>query len=223
MNKNQKPKRLALLLYGLSFTEYKHWGCGNVLIDYRLSIDNYKKYIYKYFQNEGYIIDVFFATNTIDDKNIVTDLLLTYKPVKYEFVENDSSATNFVMARNIKFIKVIELCLNYSKQHNIKYDHCLMTRFDLEFRKDFDLCNFKMDRMNITSVLELPTGICDNFYLFPFKYLESFHIVSKKNIDKYFHNIEEDIKSFSEIYFFNNECVPVLELSFYKIVRTYKN
>ena len=39
-------KRLALLLFGLSYTKYKHWEAGDVLIDFRLSIDNYKKYIY---------------------------------------------------------------------------------------------------------------------------------------------------------------------------------
>ena len=213
-------KRLALLLFGLSYTNYKHWSSGDVLIDFRLSIDNYKNYIYKYFNNKGYIIDVFIATNPIKDNNILTDLLLTYKPAKYEFVED---SPNIITSRNMKFNKVAELCSNYSKRYNIQYDHCLITRFDLEFKKDFNLCDFRMDNINITSVLELPTGICDNFYLFPFKYLDQIHKVGQKNINKYFHNIEQDLREISDIYFFCNEHVAIPQLSFYKIIRTITN
>lgn len=212
----KSANRLALLLFGMAYAKYKHWEIGNVLIDFRVSINNYKKYIYKYFKDNGYIIDVFIATNILEDTNIITDLLLTYKPVKYEFIQDGE---NLVVSRNMKFIKVVELCLDYSKQHNIQYDHCLITRFDLEFKKDFNLLNFQMDKMNISSVLELSTGICDNFYLFPFKYLKDFHKVAQKNISKYFHNIEKDIRSFCDIYFFNNEHVAILYLSFYKIIR----
>ena len=39
-------------------------------IDYTKSIDNYKEYIFEYFLNKGYTIDVYFSTNILseDDK-----------------------------------------------------------------------------------------------------------------------------------------------------------
>jgi hypothetical protein len=205
-------KKLALLLFGMSYKKYKHWELNDVIIDFRFSIENYKKYIYAYFNKLGYSIDVYLVTNEIDDINVLADLLITYKPIKCDFLPDTQ---HIVLSRNTKFIKVLELCIS----SGISYDHCLVTRFDLEFKINFNLCNFQMNNMNITSILEIPTGICDNFYLFPYKYLHQFYNVALQYKYKYFHTIEPGIRSFCNIFFFKNEHVIIKELSFYKIVR----
>ena len=61
-------KKLALLLFGISYREYFHWlSKRNVKIDYKKSLENYKTFIFEYFERLGYKIDVFFATNEIDN------------------------------------------------------------------------------------------------------------------------------------------------------------
>ena len=52
------------------------------------------------------------------------------------------------------------------------YDLILITRFDLLFQKKFHESNINFDKFNIVSILERPDLICDNFYLFPYKYIQ---------------------------------------------------
>ena len=166
--------KLALLLFGMSKCEYKHWDKNTYLIDYNNSYDNYKEYIYDFFEKKGYDIDVFFVTNVLDENDKI-DICNKYKPVKCDFIEND---TNHTVSRNKKIDRVIDLCLS----HPVKYDLVLITRFDLHFKKKFDESNIKLDKFNLVSNLERPKMICDNFYLFPYNCLRSFsRIVKNKN------------------------------------------
>jgi len=92
--------KMALILFGISYIEnYLHWSNMINIIDFRKSVDNYKHFILyftsKYNFNE---IDVFFATNILDD-NIKLILLETYKPKKYIFVKNETTP---ILSRNIK-------------------------------------------------------------------------------------------------------------------------
>ena len=124
-------KKLALLLFGISYREHFHqWSKRNVKIDYKKSLENYKTFIFEYFEKLGYKIDVFFATNEIDNDE-KEKLLEIYKPVDCIFLEHANEKRT---GRNEKFRNVIDLCVKH-KDNN--YDHVLITRFDLLFQKNF--------------------------------------------------------------------------------------
>lgn len=79
--------KLALLLFGISLEINKHWQYGTLYsVDYNNSYDNYQKYIFEYFTNKGYDIDVYISTNILFDKD-KDELLNKYKPIKYSFIE----------------------------------------------------------------------------------------------------------------------------------------
>ena len=209
--------KCALLLYGLSFCKYKHWYSKKTLqIDYKDSYDNYQKYIYKYFHDKGYSIDVYFSTN-ISNNEEHKKIIKKYNPIRYSFIKKEK---NRILSRSKKLLSVIELCLN----NNVDYDLVLITRFDLLFQKDFEKSNIKLDKFNLVSILKEGYTICDNFYLFPFSKLKQFHEITKKNINKSFHYIKDDIEKIDNKEFVNyilNEKTNIGNLSFYKIVRNY--
>ncbi len=207
--------RLAILFFGISNATYLHMGCKMHVVDYKLSYDNYKKYLFDYFKEKGYDIDVYFTTNIMNKKD-EEDLIQTYNPVQYSFIENN---TNNTISRNKKLDKVIDLCLKNNKE----YDLVLITRFDLLFMKNFHESNIKFDKFNLVSILEKPDYICDNFYLLPYQYLSCFSKVVKKNLIHSFHFIKKDIDNINGIDFIHyilNENDYVYNLNFYKIVRT---
>lgn len=215
--------KLAVLLFGISKqNHYKHWhpiiDNRDFIIDYNYSYDNYKKYIFEYFENKGYEIDIYFCSNKLDENDSI-DIIKKYNPVKHSFIDNE---TNIHISRNKKLDKVIDLCL----ETNNNYDLILITRFDLIFRKNFNESNIILNKFNLVSILDDPNGICDNFYLFPYKYLESFSKVVKKNLFSNFHTIKNDIENINGPEFINyilSENVPIGNLSFYKIVRYERN
>lgn len=206
--------KCALLLFGMSICKYKHWTNKMYQINYRDSYDNYQKYIYKYLNDKGYSIDVYFSTNISNDDEH-KELIKKYKPIKYSFIHNN---INKRLSRNKKLLNVVQLCLN----NNIEYDLVLITRFDLLFQKEFEKSNIKLDKFNLVSILERNHLICDNFYLFPFSKLKQFHELTKKNINRSFHYIKDDIEKIDNKEFVNfilNEKKRISRLSFYKIVR----
>lgn len=211
--------KIALLLFGMSYCEYTHWYSKKKLkINYMNSYDNYQNYIYKYFYDKGYDIDVYFTTNILSDEE-KNNLIKKYKPVKYSFIKNKK---NKILSRNEKLVNVIELCLN----NNIKYDLVLVTRFDLFFNKDFSKSNIILEKFNLVSVLENNNLICDNFYLFPFYLLEKFYIIVKKNFKISHHLIKKDLEKINGTAYINyilNEKKIINQLTFYKIVRNYIN
>jgi hypothetical protein len=55
-------KKVALILFGISYEKnLNHWTGANYIIDFRKSFENYKKYIYNYFNNLGYEIDTYWS------------------------------------------------------------------------------------------------------------------------------------------------------------------
>jgi hypothetical protein len=158
--------KLAILFFGISkFTDTDLGKAYHInKIDYTKSINNYQEYMFNYFLNKGYEIDIFFTTNMLDD-NDKHELCNTYKPIKCNFLQNN---IHNVISRNEKFLNVMELCMD------TQYDLYLITRFDLMFQKDFNQSNLQLDKFNLVSILEQPNYICDNFYLFPHKYFDSF-------------------------------------------------
>jgi len=208
--------KLALLLFGISKCEYRHFRGMKCIVDYEKSYENYKKFIFDYFLNKGYDIDIYFTTNILSDKD-KTEICEKYKPMKCNFIENGE---NNIQGRNNKLNNVIDLCI----ESGITYDLILITRFDLLFLKDFNKSNIDFDKFNLVSTLESPTYICDNFYLFPYKYLKQFSNFVKKNLKNNFHYIQEDLYNEFTIesvnYILNEKC-RVEKLSFYKIVRNF--
>ena len=214
--------KLAFLLFGISkLNKYEHWykpTGWKFDIDYNYSYNNYKKYIFQYFENKGYEIDIYFCSNKLDENDSL-DIIKTYNPVKCSFIDND---INRFISRNKKLDKVIDLCL----ETNNKYDLILITRFDLFFKKNFNESNIILDKFNLVSILESPNLICDNFYLFPYKYLQAFSKIVKKNLTGCFHHIKHDIENINGTDFVNyilNENKNIAGLSFYKIVRYESN
>lgn len=207
--------KLAVLLFGMSKMEYVHWlNHKKYYIDYELSYENYKKFIFDFFANKGYDIDVYFTTNMLDDKN-KKEIGEKYKPIQSNFIENNNDKTK---GRNEKLNNVIDLCLN----SGFTYDLILITRFDLLFQKEFDKSNIDFDKFNLVSILERPHLICDNFYLFPYKYLKIFSEIVKQKLNVSFHHIQEELYNKLNIQSVNyilNENTWVSKLSFYKIVR----
>ena len=205
-------KKVALIFFGLSYYEHlNHWVGGHYIIDFRKSYENYKKYIYNYFNNLGYDIDVYFATNILDEFNL-KELLNMYKPINYSMIENHD---NPLISRNSRLLAAIKCCVD----SNIKYNICLITRFDLLFQKDFETSNINFDKINIVSVLERPDLICDNFYLFPYNLLNKIYKLVEDNQNNRFHDIVDQFLKISEINYILNENVGVGDLNFYKIVR----
>lgn len=214
--------KLALLLFGMSKMEYVHWSMQDekekkkCKVDYEKSYENYKKFIFDFFENKGYDIDVYFTTNILDNKD-KKKICEKYKPIKYNFIKNDK---NIKKSRNQKLNNVIDLCLN----SGFTYDLILITRFDLLFQKEFDKSNIDFDKFNIVSILERQNLICDNFYLFPYKYFQIFSNIVKQNLNKSFHCIQKDLYNklnITSVNYILNENRKIKSLSFYKIVRNF--
>ena len=206
--------KLAVLFFGLSKCHYHHHSHNIHFIDYEKSYENYKEFIFNYFKSKGYEIDVYFTTNRLDEED-TKSICKKYNPVKYNFVENDGT---HVLSRNKKLINVLSLCL---ESKNV-YDLILTTRFDLLFQKDFSKSNIQFDKFNVVSLLEKQTFICDNFYLFPYKYLKPFLEISKNNSINTFHTLKNELYKIPniEMNYILNENSNIHQLSFYKIVRT---
>ena len=183
------------------------------MIDFRYSYENYQKYIFKYFNNLNYDIDVFICTNNSSKENEIIQL---YKPKSYMFIEDLKSNH---LSKNIKIKTAIELCIDYSIYNNINYKNVVMTRFDLNFLIDFNKVNIDLDKFNFVSIMEMNNRVCDNFYIFPFKIIRNFLKIVNNKIDESLHSIYVDIKDISEVNFIKNENTDVASLSFYKIVR----
>jgi hypothetical protein len=208
--------KLAILFFGMSKCHYNYYKTGaKYFIDYEKSYENYKKFIFEFFISMGYDIDVYFTTNFLDEEDTKT-ICEKYKPKKYNFMNNSG---NYDVSRNVKLVSSINLCL----ESKITYDLILITRFYLLFQKDFSESNIQFDKFNLVSMLEKPNLLCDNFYLFPYKYLQPFLEISINNLNLRFHDIKnelyEKINPISINYILNENCY-VERLSFYKIVRT---
>ncbi len=169
---HRNPK-LAILFFGIHYLKnYKHWMPEwNPTIDFRKSVDNYKEYIFEYFND--YDIDTFFSTY---ESEKLLELVDTYKPKSYKTAVLDNNGKNHTPQRNERFIEVLELAKQYETEQNFQYDLYLITRFDLNFILDFNKLKVATDRLNIsyrTGCGEDKNLVDDNFY-----------IISQGNLDK---------------------------------------
>ena len=206
--------KLALILFGISLEINRYWQYGALYsVDYKNSYDNYQRYIFDYFKGKGYDIDVYISTNKLNSENDIAEIIDKYKPVKYRIADD---CEDYIISRNKKLESAIDLCIEGGGE----YDLVLITRFDLLFQKDFADSNIQLDKINIVSVLERPNLICDNFYLFPHKYLKDFQKVIRKCANINHRNIKNDLEKIAPINYILNENRDISELSFYKIAKT---
>ena len=206
--------KLVLILFGISLEINRYWQYGALYsVDYNNSYDNYQRYIFDYFKGKGYDIDVYISTNKLNSENDIAEIIDKYKPVKYRIADD---CEDYIISRNKKLESAIDLCIEGGGE----YDLVLITRFDLLFQKDFADSNIQFDKINIVSVLERPNLICDNFYLFPHKYLKDFQQVIRKCANINHRNIKNDLEKIAPINYILNENRDISELSFYKIAKT---
>ena len=206
--------KLALILFGISLEINRYWQYGALYsVDYKNSYDNYQRYIFDYFKGKGYSIDVYISTNKLNSDDDIAEIIDKYKPVKYRIADD---CEDYIISRDKKLESAIDLCIEGGGE----YDLVLITRFDLLFQKDFADSNIHLDKINIVSVLERPNLICDNFYLFPHKYLKDFQKVIRKYANINHRNIKNDLEKIAPINYILNENCDISELSFYKIAKT---
>jgi len=243
MNK-QNSKKIAICYFGLSKCITRYWLHNKFMeIDHlKYNYENYQEKIFDYFLEKGYEIDVYFTTNDNIDDIDKNKLINAYKPINYKFMGKDRDSTTDINrkkrwsakmasqqsnwdskwgakmdSKHSKLINVLEMCLD----SKIDYDLVLLTRFDLIFKDNFNESNIKLDKFNIVSVLESPQYICDNFYLFPFKYLREFLELLKdfRGCFKGYHAIGGVIEKRlnTKMNIIKNEKTKVVDLTFYKI------
>lgn len=156
---------------------------------------------------------MYISTNNLNSDDDIAEIIDKYKPVKYRIADD---CEYYIISRNKKLESAIDLCIEGGGE----YDLVLITRFDLLFQKDFADSNIQFDKINIVSVLERPNLICDNFYLFPHKYLKDFQKVIRKCANINHRNIKNDLEKIAPINYILNENRNISELSFYKIAKT---
>lgn len=154
------------------------------IIDYRKSVENYKQYIYDYFESLGYEIDVFFATNESNEE-IHNNLIHTYKPKKHIFIPNNKKLDKN-LSRSVKLQSAVQLCIDYANETQTIYDTVFITRFDLYFNESFKNLPVRFEMINISSKLEIHKSdkkldrIDDNLYILPYHLLDEFNNLIKK-------------------------------------------
>ena len=205
-----KDKTIAVALFGVHYNKnYIHWFYNNIVIDFRLYAKNIKL-----FYNDFKTVDYYIATNHSDIENELYDY---YKPNKI-FFTNEKIKDKNVTSKILKIVQVLK-CIQLS---NKKYNYVSLSRFDIYYM--YDLINIDPSKMNIMSILEEESIICDNFYLFPYKYLnELIHIY--ENINKYVtishpvitHGLKNIFEDKFGINYLKNENKTVFNLSSYHL------
>ncbi len=201
--------KTAICLFGISRQEYSRHGSS---IDYRKSLQNYRDYLFPYFLSKGQV-EIYLCTNIVGEKEL-EELIQDYSPISIECIDN---IYDIYTSRNKKITSVVKKVLESKKI----YDLICVTRFDLHFMEPLEKANLDLTRMNIVSILEEPTAICDNFYLFPGFMLSSFYETLIACPHKGHHWIKNEIEKNiqQDIHFIKDEQCIVADLSFYKIVR----
>ena len=134
---NKAKRKFALILFGLSYQmrteeelkeleEHPHDVAigsfsAKLGIDWRRSVANYEEFIFKPLAKQGWGVDVFLATNELNQTEKET-LLAHFKPVDSLFTAED---------RNTKLLRGVRMAINRMREKDFVYDGVLLTRFDL--------------------------------------------------------------------------------------------
>ena len=207
--KKYKKKRMALLFFGIHYLKgMNHWKGTIKTIDYSLYYENIYEKVINFF-SKHFDIDIFFCTNRSKKLN---KLIECYKPKRYYLSDNDK---NQIVSKNKKVRKALECCINYQKDNRFLYDNIILTRFDIFFEKTFSGIDY--NKLNLVSILEYKFSICDNFYLFPQKYLEQFYSIFKTHKKTNSHVFKVLFEKTMDINYICNEETDINSLSFYSL------
>lgn len=154
--------KYALCLRGINYWEapksYQN-------VDFEKSYNNIKHFIL----NEIKDYDIFISSYHSIKENSLLD---TYKPVKY-ILSNFNPDDNNFKAQLIHHFNCAQMIINHEKEHNIRYDMILITRFDYIYFRLFSEMNIDLTKFNIG--MKHSSGNCDdNFWVFPRSMLEHF-------------------------------------------------
>ena len=166
---------------------------------------------------------------TINNNDNINNIDIKPKNMKYKiktknvvyYKNKEYKQPEYRISRNLRFKQVINIFKDYTIKNKTKYNNCLITRFDLLFKKNFKTSNIKLDKINIVSVLNKPNRICDNLYLFPYKHIDKFQELANNNIDTNYHYMRTKLNNIGPVNYILSENDHVKNLSFYKIVRNY--
>lgn len=149
-NYKLKDKSIAICLFGIHYQDnYRHHRLGNININFQKYTNNIKN-LFKDFKTKDYYI----VTNNSPIQN---KLYNNYDPKIILYTQG---------GRDHKVLTI----LKYLRDRDDKYDFVAISRIDIFYM--IDLYNIDTEKINIISILEKPDLICDNFYLFPYKYLD---------------------------------------------------
>jgi len=203
-------KKMAVLLSGLHYREQYRISSSKksvpLTIDFRLYIDNIKKHIHTYFHTYGYDVDTFLCTN---ESPLLKTLVESYAPKKYSVMPDTENR------RIYKTYGALELV----SEDTSTYDLICVTRFDINFMEPIQ--NIDIAKLNIFSILEHPSLIDDNFYLFPGSFLPNMLAIYKSLKDMHdkcaAHNILGKFEQTTKIHFIKNENCLVKNLTSFKL------
>lgn len=222
-------KRAALLLAGVSYQEkYWHHRFKQYLtIDWYDAYENYKEYIFKYFESINCQVDTYICSNPVD-KLQQEKLIECYSPIDIQFLERYDKTKPHPIYKNGnrpgKIMKAIDMCL----QQNIEYDIVFITRFDMLFKIPFaDVC-IKPDHINIVSHLERLPAIDDNVHIVPFDKIRQFYKIFEASpptgrgiecITLQMHGLYPKFCEIAPVNLLYNENRPTSRLSFFNFIR----
>lgn len=215
-------KRMAFGFFGISYFEsYGHWSSKLKDIDFRTRIDNYKEAFFDHFSKK-YRIDIFISTYR---HQFINQLLNIYNPKDYILSDFSPRPVNRpnrsdYKAKNMMVIKLLDLITNYSNQNNIVYDQVCLSRFDLKWIRKFEDCRNPIDynKVNNVSILEKPNLFDDNWFLFPFTFINSIKSIFEKKVGWNTHYFLEDFrKEIGEPNFLHSDYKTVGGITTYKI------
>ncbi len=202
--------KTAICLFGICYCEnYKHWGNRIVTIDYRKSLENYKKRLFSKILK----YDIYISTY---NHNKINNMIQDYNP-EAVYISDDNIITG--LGKNNIIQKNILIYAFKNLFGSKKYDNYIFTRFDLIFNFNITDIIYNIDSVNVLAQLEKPNLICDNFYIISHNMLDFFMECMKNNYRYDRHNILF-FKGKENIYFLTNEkgkMVPNLDC--YKINR----
>lgn len=200
-NYKLKDKSIAICLFGIHYQDnYRHHRLGNININFQKYTNNIKNLFKDFKKNDYYIV-----TNNSPIQNKLYD---NYNPKEILYTSKK---------RDSKILMILE----YLKDSRNIYDFIAISRIDIFYM--IDLYDIDMEKINIISILEGPDLICDNFYLIPYKYLDTM-INIFRNIKKYSthnlipsHGLKNIFREKMGINYLKNENTDVWNLTSYYI------
>lgn len=146
--------------YALCFRGIHYWEAPQLhqYVDFEKSYNNIKHFLLDEIKDYDIFISSYYSIKH-------PKLLETYKPVNFMLSNFDSNDNTF-KAQLIHHLNCAQMIINYEREHNIKYDMIVITRFDYIYFRLFSEMNIDLTKFNIT--MKHSSGNCDdNLWVFP--------------------------------------------------------